>query len=302
MSEDLQTPETQPASENSPGEDVVGLSESASRQLGLYPDEQPALAEQSPAEPPELGEEYKPYSQFPWHEIPEDIRPQVLEKLKKFHGDMSKGQSRAAELEKQASEFREKAQWFDALTAEPWFREAYQAHQAGSTASQQQVSQTDLSELSDYGLDEKATKVLQKFISDQMGNTVTPINQTLAQIQQQLVNDQVEREMQSLRKLAQEKNWPSPDEQLSRMSELMQQNRARTPTDAYRLAVMDDVIDLTAQTARQSLQNELKGKAERTMPPRQGPAGTPQEEVYTGKDAVQRAVQASIRELAGRQG
>lgn len=294
MSEDLETPGLQPASDNSPGDELMGLSESASQQLGLTPDDNAAPP------PQELGEEYKPYSQFPWDRIPEDVREETLKTLKQFHGDMSRKASRAAELEKELTDSRQKAQWFDALTSEPWFREAYQAHQAGSAAPPKQAPTTDLSELSEYGLDEKATRLLKKFVDDQMGNAVSPINQTLGYIQQQLVNDQVEREMGSLRQLAVDKGWPSPDEKLSRMSELMQQNRARTPTDAYRLAVMDEVVDITAKSARAGFEQELKSKAQRTLPPSRDTTGTPQEESFTGPDAVQRAFQASLQELAGR--
>ncbi|MHA2069500.1 MAG: hypothetical protein ACXABY_34490, partial [Candidatus Thorarchaeota archaeon] len=76
---------------------------------------------------PSSGEEYKPYSQFPWHELPEGTRAVFLEKLKKFHGDMSRGQNEVGRLRQENADYRQKAQWFDELTSQKWFQDAYLA-------------------------------------------------------------------------------------------------------------------------------------------------------------------------------
>lgn len=307
MSEDLNmTPELTPAESGllPPAEEELGLSESASQQLGLQ-EEQPQEEPQEPAseKPSELPEEYKPYSQFPWHEIPEESRPAFLERLKKFHGDMSRGTQEVGLLKRRVDELGQKAQWFDEITAQKWFQDAYLQQQGGQAyPPQQQKPAPQLADLTEHGIDREATNVIKEYLDEKLGTTIAPLAQNLEKIQQQLMHSEVNRELASLRSMAEKEGLPSPDTKLPLMNELVSQGRARNATDAYYLTVFDEARALSANKARQTLEEELKSKAESTVAPMQGgPANPPTEEVFTGPNAIARALRASMAELSANQ-
>ena len=253
--------------------------------------------------PETLAEEYKPYSQFAWHEIPEEARPGFLEKLKKFHGDMTKGSQEAASLRTQVDEYRQKAQWFDGLASERWFQDAYSSrNQAGPTNQAPAPQQgAPIQGLEEYGLEQGATQAIQQAISSGVNEAVGPLAQELSNVRRQMLTEQTERDMADLRVTAQSKGWPSPDDKLSDISKLIQDGRARSLKDAYRLSVFEEVPNLTANQARLAVEQELRSKAEQTISPAFSPPEMPGEQVFTGENAVLEALNQSIAEIGARQ-
>lgn len=274
-----------------PSEDAMqGLSKSASADLGLF-DEEPAAS----AVAPELGEEFKPYSQFPWEDLPEEVREPFLEKLKKFHGDMSRGVNEAAQLRKDVEQFRQKADWFDTLTSQKWFQDAYLQQQGGGQPAQDKPAPVKLSQ---YGLDDEAGDAIERVIQERVGNALGPLTQQLQYLQRKVMSDTTDRELQEVREIAKQKGLPSPDEKMSRMTQIIQSGEARTVKDAWRLAIFDELPDIVSKNARKAAQEELRNKAASTLPPRVGPATEPGEEIFVGPNAVSEALHAAIAEHA----
>lgn len=252
------------------------------------------------ASPETLAEEYKPYSQFPWHNIPDEARGEFLEKLKKFHGDMTRSSQDTANLRKEVDEYRQKAQWFDSLTAEKWFQDAYQNRtQAGQPSNQPPPAQTgtQLNDLSEYGLEQPAMNAIQQAISNGISQAVGPLTQELDNMRRNMLTDQTEREMAELRVQAQSKGWPSPDDKLSQISKLIQDGRARSLRDAYHLSVFEEIPSLVENQAKLALDQELRSKEAALPTPAFAPPEVPGEQVFTGEDAVVKALNASISEL-----
>ena len=275
-----------------PSEDAMqGLSKSASADLGLFEEEPTHVAEA-----PELGEEFKPYSQFPWEDMPEEVREPFLEKLKKFHGDMSRGVNEAAQLRKDVEQFRQKADWFDTLTSQKWFQDAYLSQQDGGQAKQPEKPAT--LKLSEYGLDNEAGDAIERVIQDRVGNALGPLTQQLQYLQRKVMSDTTDRELQEVREIARQKGLPTPDEKMTRMTQIIQSGEARTVKDAWRLAVFDELPDIISKNARKAAQDELRQKAASTLPPRVGPATAPGEEIFVGPNAVSEALHAAIAEHA----
>jgi hypothetical protein len=256
------------------------------------------------ASPDTLAEEFKPYSQFPWHQLPEESRQEFLDKLKKFHGDMTRNSQDASSLRKQAEEYRQKAQWFDSLTTEKWFQDAYQSRtQTGQPTNQPQSPQTgtQINSLEEYGLEQGATQAIQQVISNGINQAVGPLAQELENIRRNMLTEQTERDMAELRVQAQSKGWPSPDDKLSDISKLIQDGRARSLRDAYHLSVFEEVPAITENQARLSLEQELRSKESALPPPAFSPPEVPGEQTFTGEDAVVQALNASIAEINTRQ-
>ncbi len=252
------------------------------------------------ASPETLAEEFKPYSQFPWHQVPEEARQEFLEKLKKFHGDMTRNSQDASSLRKQADEYRQKSQWFDSLTSERWFQDAYASRNQTGPATNQPLSPqpgAQINNLEEYGLEQGATNAIHQAISNGVSQAVGPLAQELEHVRRQLLTDQTERDMGELRVIAQSKGWPSPDDKLNEISKLIQDGRARSLKDAYRLSVFEEVPALTENQARLSLEQELRSKEAALPAPAYSPPEVPGEQTFTGEDAVVQALQSSIAEL-----
>lgn len=307
MSEDLdRTPGGTEDSPGGPSEDLFsGVSGSLSDDLSP-PDMAPGdLATPIPPIQPEpLPEEFKPYSQFPWDQVPEGARGDFLAKLKKFHGDLSRNSQDAAKHRDAAEQFRQKADWFDQLTSERWFQDAYLAQKSGapapSVAGQQQPldSRSALKRLSEFGLDPETGEVIDTAINKGVEKAIAPLAEQLSMLQQQLVHNQTTSELTQLRDMAGTNGWPSPDDKLAAIGELIRSGRARNALDAYKLAVFEEVPTLSANQARLQLQDELRRKAETTIAPPSGPPGTPGDQIFVGDNAVEEAMRASMAEIA----
>lgn len=274
---------------------LEGLSKSASAELGLFGEE---LSSEEGASQ-ELGEEYKPYSQFPWEEMEPELREDVLEKLKKFHGDMSRGANEAAQLKKDAELYRQKAEWFDNLTTQKWFQDAYISQQNGGTQAAHQPAPAAAPaslKLSEYGLENEAGEAIEKVIQERVGNALGPLTQQVQYLQRKIMSDSTERDLQEVREIAKAKGLPSPDEKMSRMAQIIQAGDARTVKDAWRLAIFDELPDIVSKNARRAAQDELRQKASSTLPPRVGPTSEPGEEVFVGPNAVVDALHAAMTE------
>ena len=276
--------------------------------LGLTPEEPASQSEtqQSPDQgmsPGELPEDYKPYSQFPWEELPEEARPRFLEALKQFHGDMTKGQQEAAQLKEQLAEYKQKAEWFDLLTEQPWFQKAYAEHVGGGgsstgTSDATPASSEDSAIAAD--LDPDSRKALQALLERQ----VKPLQDRIQILERQLVQQKTEAELAKLRQLAAERGWPSPDDLVEEMAQAIRQGRAYSPIDAYKLVAFDRLPEQVEKRAKQKLQEELERKRQQLsgISSKPGPSQAPGEEVYDGPDAVIKALRASMREIAAEQG
>ena len=275
-----------------------GLSPSASADLGLPVEETPQ--NDLGASQDDLGEEYKPYSQFPWENMEPELRTDVLEKLKKFHGDMSRGANEAADIKRDAAQYQQKAEWFDSITTQKWFQDAYISQQNGGVqapAGQAQPAQAPtLNKLSEYGLDNEAGDAIERTIQERVGSALQPLSQQLEFIQRKLTNDSTERDLAEVRDIAKLKGLPSPDEKMTRMAQIIQSGEARTVKDAWRLAIFDELPDIVSKNARKAAQDELRHKAETTLPPKQGPTTEPGGEIFVGPNAVSEALHAAMTE------
>jgi hypothetical protein len=245
------------------------------------------------SEPKELSEEYKPYSMIPWDQIPEEQRPAVLDGVKKFHGGMTRGQQDTAKLRSQVVELTRKAELLDQLVAEPWVREAWEAHQKGQSVAKQPEPTVNLTE----HLDQEAAKAIEQIIEKKLSERIGPLNSQLTNLNQEQANARAKMELADLVKKAGEKGWPDPYERLDVMAQVVAAGRAKTVEDAYRLATYDDVPDLVKEKTRKTLTEELQSKASKTVAATMGGAKNGAVATYSGRDAVLNAFRDTKREL-----
>ena len=241
--------------------------------------------------PEQLGEEFKPYSQFPWDKLPPEAREEFLAGVKKFHGDMTKGHE---DLRRQRDETSQKAKWFDELTGQDWFMKAYMGQKNGGVA--QEPERPKIEKLTEFGIERPAVDQLQAVIRDEMQNALKPYQQHLQSLQQVILDRQAADELSEIRTFATEKKLPSPDDIVPRMSELLRSGEARSLKAAYRIAVFDDALGLAEQRGRKTLEEELQRKAGATFPPTRGPSQAPGEEQFVGRDGVMEAFRAAQAE------
>ena len=148
---------------------------------------------------------------IPWDQIPDNARQGVLEGVKKFHGGMTKGQQEAAKLRGQVGELSRKAELLDQLVAEPWVREAWEAHQKGQTVATKQPEPTvNLTE----HLNANAAKAIESIIEREIGKRLGPISSQMTSINQEQANNRAKSELADLVKKATEQGLPDPYEKL----------------------------------------------------------------------------------------
>jgi hypothetical protein len=295
-----QTPNLPAASDNAPAEsEVQGLSAESLSLLGADTNAEPES--QAPAETGELGEEFKPYSQFPWASMDQETRQETLDKLKKFHGDMSRGSQEAAELRRQMGELQDKASWLDNLATQPWFQQAYQSHMSGQQPAAQQEEAPTFQKLNEYGVDSEAAQLMEKAVEAKLQDRLGGLAQKLEFLERSVVQDQTNNTLKQLAQYAKDRGYPSPEDKMVHIRRIIQDGRATTVEDAYRLSIMDDVPQLVATKTREQLTNELKQKQDALIPPGRSAAGSPQED-YSGPDGVQKAIADARRELGSLQG
>lgn len=246
------------------------------------------------SEPQELGEEYKPYSMIPWDQIPEEQRPAVLDGVKKFHGGMTRGQQDTAKLRSQVVELTRKAELLDQLVAEPWVREAWEAHQKGQSVSKQEPAPSvNLTE----HLEPDVAKAVEAIIERKVSERIGPLNTQLTNLNQEQANARAKMDLADLVKKTGEHGLPDPYEHLDIMAQIVAAGRAKTVEDAYRLAVFDNVPELAKEKARKTLQEELQSKASKTVAATMGGSKNGAVSVYSGSDAVLKAFRDTKREL-----
>lgn len=295
MADDL-TP-TAAAQDDAPAPiaDAEGLSKESLELLGLDPTAQPAPAPQEG----ELSDEFKPYSQFPWASMDAETRVETLAKLKKFHGDMSRGTNEAAELRKNVSDLQGKADWLDNLATQPWFQSAYQAQMNGQTPVQNSAPEEPASfnQLNEYGIDADAAKTMDKAVDRKLSNVLAPLAQKLEFLERSMVQDQTDATLSQLTGYAKEQGYPSPDDKMVQLREIIRAGRATNIRDAYMLSISDDVPGVVASKTRADLEAELQRKMSQSIPPGHSAVGAPSKD-FSGPDGVKEALAEAKRELA----
>jgi len=259
--------------------------------------EQEKLPSQGEGSETQLPEEYRPYSQFPWDDIPEESRGEFLAKLKQFHGDMSRNQQELGDLRKEVAGAKQKAQWFDELTGQKWFMDAYM-HQQQPPA--QQAPEASFEKLGEYGIDPQASKLLGQSVQAEVQRSIAPVLQQLQLLQQSIVSQSTQSALNNLKEKAKAQGWPDPTQHIGKMSEIIERQGVRDVETAYKMALFDDILKSTETKARTSLKDELQRKAAATVAPYSGPAETPGEEQFVGADAVLRAFQQAKAEVTRR--
>lgn len=250
---------------------------------------------QSGAKPEELPEEFKPYSQFPWQEIPGETREEFLTALKKFHGDMSRGAQEAAELRREVPELRQKADALDRLTSDGKFWEWYNAYTQGNLpANQAQSGQTE-SSLTEY-LDQNAVTGIQKLIQDEIRRAVGPLAQEVQATRQLSLTEMGQRQLNQLRQKVESHGWPSLDEKIPEMRRLVQGGRANDLEDAYFLVCREEITRQEVNKALKSQREQLQHKADTTIGPGFSPSTPPGVGVFDGPNATLEALRASMKE------
>ncbi len=282
MSEDAgtQTLETE-SSQELPGEGE-----------GLFQENLPQTEET----PQELPEEYKPYSQFPWHEIPEEARPAFLEKLKKFHGDMTRTAQEAAEIRKVLPELQQKAEFVDRLVADPRFMEWYNKTVLNNGETQEPKPAPDTSKLNEV-LEPEAVSALQQLIRSEIEKATKPISEQLSSVSSLSMAEKAERELRDLRSRASQNQWPEVDNFIPQMRQILESGRATTLEDAYFLAAKEDLLKAETQKALKNQRSQLERKAETTFAPTSGPAKAPDLALFSGEEATIKALEEAEREL-----
>jgi hypothetical protein len=240
----------------------------------------------------ELPEEYKPYSKFPWEDIPEGVREKVLSSVKEFHGGMTKHQQELAQLRNEVPQLRERTQILDNLIHEPWFKEAWDAHQKGGKPNEPLPNLTDQ-------FDPDQAGVLERIIEQKVQERLNPVAERLTGLQQQQMNAQAKAEMDRLQAEAKAKGWPDPYERVNDLYAQVSSGAAQTVEQAYQLSIFPELEGIIKAQAQKETMEGLQQKAERTVPPTRSPGGTPGEQVFKGRDAVRHALEASLKELAG---
>jgi hypothetical protein len=249
-------------------------------------------------QPAELGEEYKPYSQFPWERLPPEVREEFLGQVKKFHGDMSRNQTELGELRKQSADLRQKAEWFDQLAGQKWFMDAYLRQQqgGGAPAPDAAAERGKLERLAEYGIDANATTILKSAMEEQVEGRIAPLKQQLEYLQRSLMDRAARDELAEVRKFATEKGLPSPDDIVPKLTQLIQTGEAKSIWGAYRIATFDEAQAAAEKRAKTTLTDDLRRKSEATLSPYAGPAIAPADEQYTGRDGVLRALRSAVAE------
>ena len=283
------------------GEAPEGLSKESLDILGIPAGEQPAPEPQPVAG--DLREAEKPYSQFPWLQMDEATRTETLAAVKKFHGDMGRTQTEVGELKRQVAESQDKANWFDSVTAQDWFRNAYQAHMNGQTVNPAAPAEKPPSfqGLTEHGLDSDAADLMDRAVEAKLQKILGPLGHKLENLERQLVQGQTDNQLDAVTKWATEKGYPTPAERMPLMRQLIQAGRATTIEDAYRLAIADDVPGLVETKTRAQLQAELKQKEQQFIPPGQSMSGSPQQD-FAGEAGVLAAMAEARSELSAIQG
>lgn len=260
-------------------------------------------SEQPAAQSDQLGEEYKPYSQFPWDKVPADVRQEFLSKVKQFHGDMSRNQNELGELRKRATESGQKAQWFDELAGQKWFLDAYMRQQGGGAGSNGATAtdsaaaeKAQLEKLAEFGIDRNATDILKTAMRGEFSTALAPFQQQLEYLQRSIMDRAARDELAEVRKFAAEKGLPSPDEIVPKLTQLIQSGEAKNVWGAFKIATFEDAQASAERRAKATVVEDLQRKSATTLPPYSGPASTPSEEQYTGRDGVLRALKAAVTE------
>ena len=243
----------------------------------------------------ELPDEYKPYSHIPWGDVPEDIRPGILDGVKTFHGDMTRDRQELLDQVKEVPGLRQKADTLEYLWNQPWFQDAYGKMQTPSSQPPEPATDT----LSEH-LDSDTAKAIKQAVQDAIKGAIDPVQQKMAGLEQQVTSREVESVMSKLRDKAKAQGWPSPDDKVGEIQSMLQAGEARTIEGAYERAIFSEVPKIAQQQAIEKYKAELQRKAETTLPPTTGPVGTPGMELFKGKDCVTNAVQAARKELLQR--
>ncbi len=285
------------------GEAPEGLSKESLDILGIASEEQPASQPAPQPQPAgDLLEEEKPYSQFPWLQMDAATREATLAAVKKFHGDMGRGQTEAGELKRQVAEYQDKANWLDSVTAQPWFQQAYQAHMNGQqVATPAAEAPPSFEGLTEHGLDADAVKLMDQAVEAKLRNILGPLGQKLENLERSMVQGETNTQLDAVTKWAVDKGYPTPADKMPLIRQLIQAGRATTIEDAYRLAISDDVPGLVETKTRAQVQADLKKKQEQFIPPGQSVAGSPQAD-FAGESGIKAAMAEALDELTALQG
>lgn len=259
-------------------------------------------APEGPSEGPsaELPEEFKPYSWLPWDQIPEDTRQEVLQGVKKFHGDMTRSSQEAKKQLEGVTQFREKANMLDQLFNEPWFQEAFyksQGYSPGGASSSSQNAMPDPTSLSEMGMDTDQIKAINQLVSGEIQKGVKPLADQLSHLRKQVSIFQFNRELEELRAYAKEHGLPPPDDRMNEIEQLIIQGQARDAKSAYRQSVFDEAQKLAEKRGRERYREEIQKKAESSIPPGTSPAQSPRGREFSGRNALADALQAAKEEL-----
>jgi len=261
--------------------------------MTLLPEEDRAIAPDAEVGPSEdLPEEYKPYSVIPWDQIPDDARESVLNGVKAFHGGLTKHQQELADLRKQFPELQKRSQILDQMISDPRFRAMWEQAQRPAPPPSPQESGPNLTE--HVGAD--AAKAIQDVVERLVSKRVEEVTGRLDSLRHDVTASKASQDLSALRVEAERNGWPSPDEKLTEMYNLVSSGVPDVQT-AYKLAVFNDLPKVVEHRTRESVLNELKKKADASVPPGNTPPGRPSPEQFSGRDATLRALKTSMREL-----
>lgn len=254
----------------------------------------------------QLPEEYKPYKEVvPWEQIPEEAREDALKGIKKFHGDLTREHQEFANIKRQLPELQEKARIMDYLSNQPEIQQAMERVQARENGNIRQPLQQPaesqqipgLDKLNEYGFDSDAQKALNSTIANSISQAVAPLTGKISQLEQQLVDREVKDQMDALAQVAKENGLPDPQEQREAIREVLSQKRAVNISDAYFLAIKNKLPSIYTEKAQREMREKLGQKQQQTIPLGYTPATPPTNQMFSGNDAVDRALRASEEEL-----
>lgn len=240
----------------------------------------------------DLPEEYKPYSMIPWDQIPEEARETVLSGVKSFHGGLTKHQQELADLRKQFPELQKRSQILDQMISDPRFRAMWEQSQRPPAATPPPDNGPNLTE----HVGAEAAKAIQEVVERLVSQRVGEVTGKLDVLRHDVTASRASQDLSALRVEAERNGWPSPDEKLTEMYNLVAGGAPDIQT-AYKLAVFNDLPKVVETRTRESVLNELKKKAESSVPPGTTPHGRPSPEMFSGRDATLRALKTSMREL-----
>jgi hypothetical protein len=250
----------------------------------------------------QLPEEYKPYNDYlPWEQIPDEVRDDALQGLKKFHGSMTRDHQ---ELKRQLASHQEKANFLDYLYQQPEIQRALQSISGrgqGQTQGQAvldgESADANSGKLSDFGIDPEVEKLLQQSTDSRVKQAVEPLLNQVNALKQQIADREVRDQLQQLKATAERDGLPDPNERLSQIREIIANRRASSLEDAYRLSIQEDLPKIYSEKAKREYQDKMTSKAQNTMPPGVGPSLSPHSPSFTGSDAVEKALSAAEQEL-----